>query len=107
MEREQIVRRHNPEFDRLDPLSPLSVGNGNLRLPQILPVRRHFQNNTRCRLAPSRTGAGILRGRERFSAKDAALQMFETHGRQVGYPMKPGISRKLTNGRGKIPTVFT
>lgn len=28
MEREQIVRRHNPEFDRLDPLSPLSVGNG-------------------------------------------------------------------------------
>lgn len=28
MEREQIVWRHNPEFDRLDPLSPLSVGNG-------------------------------------------------------------------------------
>lgn len=28
MERKQIVQRHHPEFDRLNPLSPLSVGNG-------------------------------------------------------------------------------
>ncbi|WP_433937950.1 glycoside hydrolase family 65 [Paenibacillus lautus] len=91
MEREQIVWRHNPEFDRLDPLSPLSVGNGEFAFTSDITGLQTFPEQYEVPLGTqSNWGWHFTGGRGRFSAKDAALQMFETHGRQVGYPMKPG-----------------
>ncbi|MEK4115461.1 glycoside hydrolase family 65 [Paenibacillus sp. FSL W8-0919] len=91
MERKQIVQRHHPEFDRLNPLSPLSVGNGEFAFTADLTGLQTFPEQYEVPLGTqSNWGWHFTGGRRRFDWKDAALQPFDTHGRQVGYPMKPG-----------------
>lgn len=91
MDRKEIVQRHNPELHKWDPVSPLSVGNGEFAFSvdmtglQSFPGQYEVPLGTQSNWSWHYTG-----GHDRFSAQDAEYQMFETHGRLVGYPMKPG-----------------
>ena len=83
-----LVRRHNPRILRLDPLSPLSLGNGEFAftadvtglqtLPKVyenaMPLCTMSQWGWHTEPAPLRLDRQTLR-----------LKQYDTHGRQVGY----------------------
>lgn len=62
IDRKALVSRHNPSIHKLDPLSPLSVGNGEFHSPRTSPVYKPSRLNMkiRCRSAHCRTGAGTI-----------------------------------------------
>ncbi|MBB6734933.1 glycoside hydrolase family 65 [Cohnella zeiphila] len=91
MDRKRIVDRHHPELDRPDPLSPLSVGNGEFAFTADITGLQTFPERYEVPLGTmSNWGWHFTGGRDRFRPEDAELHLFETNGRMVGYPMKPG-----------------
>lgn len=89
LDRRALVQRHNPVLRDADIASPLSVGNGEFAFtadftglqtfPQLyektIPLCAQSQWGWHSFPAPDGLGAAQLR-----------LQMFDTYGRQVGYP---------------------
>ncbi|MFE5320531.1 glycoside hydrolase family 65 [Paenibacillus sp. NPDC056579] len=91
MDRRRIVERHNPELNKLDPLSPFSVGNSEFAFSCDITGLQSFPEQYEVPLGTqSNWGWHFTGGPNRFTDKDADQQMFDTHGRLVGYPMKPG-----------------
>ncbi|MBE1440793.1 glycoside hydrolase family 65 [Paenibacillus sp. OAS669] len=91
MNRRQIVERHHPELNKLDPLSPFSVGNSEFAFSSDITGLQTFPDQYEVPLGTqSNWGWHYTGGRHRFTEKDAEHQMFDTYGRLVGYPMKPG-----------------
>lgn len=91
MDRRQIIQRHNPELHKRDPLSPFSVGNGEFAFSADITGLQTFPDQYEVPLGTqSNWGWHYTGGRNRFTDQDVEHQMFETHGRLVGYPMKPG-----------------
>jgi protein-glucosylgalactosylhydroxylysine glucosidase len=91
MDRRSIVERHHPELNKWDPLSPLSVGNGEFAFSADITGLQSFPEQYEVPLGTqSNWGWHYTGGHDRFTEKDADYQLFDTHGRQVGYPMKPG-----------------
>ncbi|MDD9271617.1 glycoside hydrolase family 65 [Paenibacillus sp. GCM10023248] len=91
MDRRQIITRHNPELHKWDPLSPFSVGNGEFAFSADITGLQTFPEQYEVPLGTqSNWGWHYTGGRDRFTDQDVEYQMFETHGRLVGYPMKPG-----------------
>jgi len=89
IDRAALVSRHNPRLRKLDPLSPLSLGNGEFaftaditglqtfpeRYAQSMPLCTMSQWGWHTSPVPPGQGPASLR-----------LVPYETHGRQVGYP---------------------
>lgn len=91
MNRQQIVMRHQPELTKWDPQSPFSVGNGEFAFSADVTGLQSFPEQYEVPIGTqSNWGWHFTHGHERFTEADAALQMFDTFGREVGYPMKPG-----------------
>jgi len=91
MERKRIVDRHHPELNRPDPLSPLSVGNGEFAFTADITGLQTFPELYETPLGTmANWGWHFTGGRGCFRPEDAEHQPFETNGRTVGYPMKPG-----------------
>jgi len=89
IDRQALVARHNPRMRKLDPLSPLSLGNGEFAFTADITGLQSFpaayvQSMPLCTMSqwgwhtsppPPGLDPGALR-----------LVLYETHGRQVGYP---------------------
>lgn len=91
VDRQQIVMRHQPELTRWDPHSPFSVGNGEFAFSADITGLQSFPEQYEVPLGTqSNWGWHFTHGREKFTDADAAYQYFDTYGREVGYPMKPG-----------------
>jgi hypothetical protein len=88
IDRESLVRRHNPLITRIDPLSPLSVGNGSIAFTAdvtgLQTLSPEYENSMPlCTLSQwgwhsKPKPAGL----ENASLK---LTAYDTYGRQVGY----------------------
>lgn len=91
MDRRQIVERHQPELNRWDPLSPFAVGNGEFAFSADITGLQSFPERYEVPLGTqSNWGWHYTGGRGTYTGRDAELQLFDTNGRHVGYPMKPG-----------------
>ncbi|WP_168119666.1 glycoside hydrolase family 65 [Paenibacillus sp. HB172176] len=91
MNRQEIVMRHQPELTKWDLQSPFSVGNGEFAFSADITGLQSFPELYEVPLGTqSNWGWHFSYGHERFTEEDVELQMFDTHGREVGYPMKPG-----------------
>lgn len=91
MDRRKIVERHQPELKNWDPLSPFTVGNGEFAFSTDITGLQTFPEAYEVPLGTqSNWGWHFTGGHRKFTAEDAELQQFDTHGRMVGYPMKPG-----------------
>ncbi|TDQ38321.1 glycoside hydrolase family 65 [Aureibacillus halotolerans] len=90
MERQRIVMKHSPVITTLEPLSPLSLGNGEFGFSVDITGLQTFPDLYDTPLGTqSNWGWHWTNGRELFSEDEAPLQPFDSHGRSVGYPMKP------------------
>lgn len=91
MDRKKVVQRHNPELNKWDPLSPFSVGNGEFAFSADVTGLQTFPEQYEVPLGTqSNWGWHYTGGRGKFTDQDVEYQLFDTYGRLVGYPMKPG-----------------
>ena len=88
IDRQDLVRRHSPIIRRLDPLSPLSVGNGEFAFTADVTGLQTFPEDYD-RAMPlctmSQWGWHTTPQPEELRAQQFRLTMFEVHGRKVGY----------------------
>ncbi|WP_199613999.1 glycoside hydrolase family 65 [Paenibacillus alkalitolerans] len=90
MNRKEIVLRHNPLLTKAEPLSPLSIGNGEFGFSVDVTGLQTFYDDYETPLGTqSNWGWHYTGGRGVYSEKDIAYQTFDTYGRPVAYPMKP------------------
>src|SRR5215470_637412 len=106
IDRFALVTRHNPTATKIDPLSPLSLGNGEFAftadvtglqtLPQIyadkMPLCTLSQWGWHTRPLPAALVSESLRPK-----------FYETHGRQVGYYTSSDGQAELYNWRRENP----
>ncbi|GGG03438.1 glycoside hydrolase family 65 [Paenibacillus abyssi] len=86
IDRRALVKRHNPVLNRLDPLSPLSVGNGQFAFTADLTGLQSFPQHYEVPLGTqSEWGWHSSGGPGKYSLRNLRLQPYESHGRQVGY----------------------
>ncbi|MBS1824347.1 MAG: glycoside hydrolase family 65 [Acidobacteria bacterium] len=100
MNREALVRRHNPVLQAVNPRSPLSVGNGEFAftadvtgLQSIAPA--YEKGIPLC--TQSQWGWHSVPIPEGLTPEQLKLEMFDTYGRQVGYKTNPRGQEKLYN----------
>jgi len=88
IDRKDLVRRHNPIIRKLDPLSPLSVGNGELAFTADITGLQTFPDVYE-RAMPlctmSHWGWHTTPLPAELRAQQLRLTMFEAHGRKIGY----------------------
>ncbi|WP_020619457.1 hypothetical protein [Paenibacillus daejeonensis] len=95
MDRQAIVTRNHPVLTQVEALSPLSVGNGEFAFSadftglQSYPERYEVPIGTQSNWGWHYTG-----GHTKYGDDDIEFQLYDTHGRQVGYPMKPGAKEE-------------
>ena len=90
MNRKPIVERHCPVITKVEPLSPLSVGNGEFGFSVDFTGLQTFPDAYETPLGTqSNWGWHSTGGRSRYTLEDIRFQLFDTYGRQVPYPMKP------------------
>lgn len=90
MDRKQIVDRHRPVITKVEPLSPLSVGNGEFGFSFDVTGLQSFPEAYDTPLGTqSNWGWHYTGGRQVYTEEDIRYQTFDTYGRQVPYPMKP------------------
>jgi protein-glucosylgalactosylhydroxylysine glucosidase len=99
LERAALVSRHNPVLRKLDPLSPLSVGNGQFAFTADITGLQTFpqeyeQAMPLCTMSQWGWHTTSVRGFDRSAFR---LTQFDTHGRQVGYPVSSDGQRELYN----------
>ena len=89
IDRAALVARHNPRLGKLDPLAPLSLGNGEFAFTaditglQTFPAE-YAQAMPLCTM--SQWGWHATPASPGFDPKALRLILYDTHGRQVGYP---------------------
>lgn len=100
IDRSALVRRHNPVLRKLDPMSPLSLGNGEFAFTaditglQTFP-REHENSMPLCTM--SQWGWHSFPLPPGLDAKAFRLTQYDTHGRQVGYPTSADGQSELYN----------
>ena len=95
IDRRALVQRHNPVSTALDPLAPLSVGNGEFAFTADVTGLQTFpeQYETGMPLCTqSQWGWHSHPPLKGLSAKDLRLEQFDTHGRNVGYATQSATS---------------
>ncbi|NIA28398.1 MAG: glycoside hydrolase family 65 [Actinobacteria bacterium] len=94
MDREALVKRHNPTVVAADSLAVLSVGNGNFAFTADftgLQTWPDFYEHGIPVLTQSHWGWHSMPGGEKYALKDE-LQYYDSHGRQVPYASKRGTA---------------
>ncbi len=87
MDRKCLVERHNPNINKIEPLAPLSVGNGEFGFSfdftglQTYPEAYESPLGTQSNWGWHYTG-----GKDLYTEEDIRYQSFATYGRQVQYP---------------------
>lgn len=89
MDRASLVRRHNPILQELDPLSPLSLGNGEFAftadITGLQTFPQSYENSTPlCTM--SQWGWHTSPLPPGLDLEHFRLTPYDTHGRKVGYP---------------------
>ena len=100
VDRMALVSRHCPAIDRLDPLAPLSVGNGEFAFTADITGLQTFpeaydREMPLCTMA--QWGWHTTPPSPGIDPRDFRLTQFETYGRQVGYPIGSDGQRELYN----------
>jgi protein-glucosylgalactosylhydroxylysine glucosidase len=98
--RSDLLRRHNPAQRRLDPLSPLSLGNGEFAftadITGLQTFPEEYENSMPlCTMAQWAWHTSPLPAA--LDAKALRLVPYETRGRQVGYPTSAEGQNDLYN----------
>lgn len=91
IDRKALVQRHNPLIVKVQPLSPLSIGNHEFVFTADITGLQTFPESYDVPLGTQSTWgwhSTIAPGYYTFN--DLALQAFDTYGRQVYYPVSPG-----------------
>ncbi len=88
IDRAALVCRHNPVLRQLDPLSPLSVGNGEFAFTADVTGLQTLMSeyeNAMPLCTMSQWGWHTSPRPEGLTARDLRLTQYDTHGREVGY----------------------
>ncbi len=88
IDRQALVRRHNPLIHRIDSLSPLSLGNGEFALTLDITGLQSFPEAYRKGIplgAQSSWGWHTWPNPSGYSVEKFPLTPYDTYGRQVGY----------------------
>lgn len=91
IDRYKLVSRHNPLITKIDPFSPLSVGNGEFAFTADITGLQTFPevyNKGIPTCTQSHWGWHSIPAndeRESYSLNDLEREIFETHGKKVGY----------------------
>jgi hypothetical protein len=96
IDRRAVVTRHNPVVRRLDPESPLSVGNGRFAFTADVTGLQTFPDaydQTIPLATLSDWGWHAAPNPDRWSIDTFQFKAFDSHGRKVGYADIPGDQR--------------
>ena len=88
IDREALVRRHNPVLRQLDPLSPLSLGNGEFAFTADitgLQTLSQAYENAMPLCTMSQWGWHTKPRPAKLDGKSLRLTQYDTYGRQIGY----------------------
>ncbi|MFC5651597.1 glycoside hydrolase family 65 [Paenibacillus solisilvae] len=90
MNRKRIVQRNHPVLTKVQPLSPLSVGNGEFAFSADFTGLQTFPESYDVPLGTqSNWGWHYTGGPDRYGDGDIAYQAFDAYGRTIQYAMKP------------------
>jgi hypothetical protein len=98
--RHALVARHNPRMTAFDALTPLTIGNGEFAFtadPTGLQTFPEWYEEGLPLCTQSQWGWHSAPAPSGLSEKDLRLEMFDTYGRQVGYPTNPRGQEPLFN----------
>jgi hypothetical protein len=108
-DRKALVQRHNPILRKLDPLSPLSVGNGEFAFTADITGLQTFPQDYE-RAMPlctmSQWGWHTTPLRAGLDPKNLRLTQYDTHGRMVGYHTSAEGQAELFNWLRENPHRF-
>jgi len=100
IDRQALVRRHNPRLHAINPRSPLSVGNGEFAFTADVTGLQSLASAYEKGIplcTQSQWGWHSVAIPGGLSPEQLKLEMFDTHGRQVGYKTNPRGQEKLFN----------
>ena len=100
IDRPALVRRHNPVLRKLDPVSPLSLGNGEFAFTADITGLQTFPGAYEKSMPPctmSQWGWHSFPLPPGLNPKSLRLAQYDTHGRQVGYPTSADGQTELYN----------
>ena len=100
IDRSALVKRHNPVSSKIDPLSPLSVGNGDFAFTADitgLQTLASEYSNAMPLCTMSQWGWHTKPRPANLLHAELKLKPFETHGRQVGYQTSAEGQTELFN----------
>ncbi|WP_088102753.1 glycoside hydrolase family 65 [Halalkalibacter urbisdiaboli] len=90
IDRRKLVHRHFPRLTEVDPLSPLSVGNGEFAFTVDVTGLQTFPKAYDVPLGTqSNWGWHSTKKRNLFDFNDITLQSLDTYGRAIDYPLHP------------------
>jgi protein-glucosylgalactosylhydroxylysine glucosidase len=90
IDRKKLVDRHNPIITRVEPLSPLSVGNGEFAFSADLTGLQTFPQEYQVPLGTqSQWGWHYSQKPNLYNQDDIKLQRLQSNGREVSYPLYP------------------
>lgn len=98
--RERLIRRHNPILTALNPRSPLSVGNGEFAFTADITGLQTFPEAYESGIplcTQSQWGWHSFPVPKGLDPGGLRLEMYDTYGRPVGYPTKADGQRELFN----------
>jgi hypothetical protein len=104
--RAALVSRHNPNASKLDPLSPLSLGNGEFAFTADITGLQTFPAAYEGEMplcTMSQWGWHTQPARAGLDTKALRLTQYDTHGRQVGYQTSSEGQAELFNWRRENP----
>jgi hypothetical protein len=100
IDRQGLVRRHNPTLTEFNPRAPLSVGNGEFAFTADLTGLQTFPEAYEDGIplcTQSQWGWHSFPVPKGLDPQGLRLEMFDTYGRAVGYPTKSEGQRELFN----------
>ncbi|MDC3416008.1 glycoside hydrolase family 65 [Aquibacillus salsiterrae] len=90
IDRKGVVSRHYPRMTAVNPLSPLTVGNGEFAFTADITGLQTFPEAYQVPLGTQAHWGWHFTGRyDQYSLDDIAFQQLDTYGREVGYPLYP------------------
>ena len=100
IDRAALVKRHNPTLRKLDPLSPLSLGNGEFAFTADITGLQTFPRayeNAMPLCTMSQWGWHTQPAPSGLDTQTLRLTQYDTHGRQVGYQTSSEGQTELFN----------
>ncbi len=90
IDRKSLVTRHNPKITKVEPYSPLSIGNGEFAFSADITGLQSFPESYHVPLGTqSHWGWHSSIEPDHYSFKDIRHEELDTYGRKVAYPLYP------------------